>query len=161
MTKNWFSSWCLYLFFLKNSSVQKIKNTLTMCAKKSSMQLVFSLLLLLKNVKKQKMKKRQNWGKNEKWWGRYFFSLKQQQIMQVHMKLFVDKIILNVVIWITQDILEYGGFYKNGEICSGECEETKLKYIRKKVICLRHKESYTIMVIIGLKQKRWNKWKCK
>jgi len=70
------------------------------------------------------------------------------------MKLFVDKIIPNVVIWITQDVSEFGGFYKNGEFCSGECEEIKLKYIRKRIICLRHKESYTIMVIIGLKQKR-------
>ena len=51
--------------------------------------------------------------------------------MQVHMKLFVDKIILNVVIWITQDIPEFGGFYKNGEFCSGKCEEIKLKYIKK------------------------------
>ena len=74
--------------------------------------------------------------------------------MQVHMKLFVDKIIPNVVIGITQDIPEFGGFYKNGEFCSGECEEIKLKYIRKRIICLRHKESCTIMVIIGLKQKR-------
>ena len=75
-------------------------------------------------------------------------------IMQVHMKLFVDKIIPNVVVWITQDVPEFGGFYKNGEFCSGECEEIKLKYIRKRIICLRHKESYVIMVIIGLKQKR-------
>ena len=160
MTKNWFSSWRLCLLFQKTPSLRKIKNILTICAKKSSMQLVFSLLLMIKNVKKQKMNKRQIW-KNEKWWESHFFSLKQQQILQVHMKLFVDKIIPNVVIWITQDIPEFGGFYKNEEFCSGECEEIKLKYIRKRIICLRHKESYTIMVIIGLKQKRWNKWKCK
>ena len=101
-----------------------------MCAKKSSMQLVFSSLLLIKNVKKQKMKKRQNW-KKRKMMEKALFSLKQQQIMQVHMRLFVDKIIHNVVIWITQEVPEFGGFYKNGEFCSGECEEIKLKYIRK------------------------------
>ena len=49
--------------------------------------------------------------------------------MQVNMKLFVDKIIPNVVVWITQDVPEFGGFYKNGEFCSGECEGIKLKYI--------------------------------
>ena len=62
--------------------------------------------------------------------------------MQVHMKLFVDKTIPNVVIWITQDVSEFGGFYKNGEFCSGECEEIKLKYKRMRIICLRHKGSY-------------------
>ena len=110
-----------------------------------------------KECEKTKNEEKTKLGKKRKMMGKALFSLKQQQIMQVHMKLFVDKIIPNVVMWITQDIPEFGGFYKNGEFCSGECEEIKLKYIRKRVICLRYKESYTIMVIIGLKQKRRNK----
>ena len=68
-----------------------------MYVKKSLVQLELSSLLLKKNGNKQKMQKRQNW-KNQNMQQRDFFSLKQQQIIQLYMKLFVDKIIHNLLI---------------------------------------------------------------
>ena len=50
-----------------------------------------------KEWKPKKMQKRQNW-KNQNMQQRDFFSLKQQQIIQLYMKLFVDKIIHNLLI---------------------------------------------------------------
>ena len=113
-----------------------------------------SLTLADKECEKTKNEEKTKLGKKRKMMGKaLFFSLAAANYASSY-EIVLDNIIPNVVIWMTQDIPEFGGFYKNGEFCSGECEEIKLKYIRKIIICLRHKEYYTIMVIIGLKHKR-------
>ena len=51
------------------------------------------LTLTIKNGNKQEMMKGMNW-KNKNMQKRHFSSLMQQQIIQLYMKLFVDKIIV-------------------------------------------------------------------
>ena len=67
-----------------------------MYVKKFLMQLEFFSLLLIKNGNKQEMMKGMNW-KNQNMQKRHFSSLRQQQIIQLYMKLFVDKIIHKII----------------------------------------------------------------